>query len=217
MITEALHLFIQRSRLHQAGTWIIGACACHYGKKTELFWINGSVCEICTVCRFFSDYSGVVSPCLMTCVCLVRTVSALLCALLCAFMCLLAVGVSRCFMWACVCVYVCVHKCVYDSVWVFIGSQWVKQSSWPHFLLLLTETFSPKAPETRHCLEELSVTTAYNHLICHCFDCFIFWQPSKLCFSLSGPWGQDLTVRESPRHERLPDNFNFVVHHRAWT
>lgn len=63
------------------------------------------------------------------------------------------------------------YKLVHERVWVFIGSQWVEQSSWPHFLPLLTERHSgPRLQRTRHCLEELPVTAAYNHLICHCFD-----------------------------------------------
>lgn len=65
--------------------------------------------------------------------------------------------------------------CVYECVWVFIGSQWVEQSSWPHFLAVVDrETFRPGALETRHCLEELPVTAAYNHSIYHCFNSFFF-------------------------------------------
>lgn len=139
---------------------LVCVCVCVSMQNTELLWRNGvSVCDM---------YSSVW---LLGCVASLPdgVFSALFCASLYVSKSSLSVQMFN----PC---RVCVYKCVYERVWVIIGSQWVEQSSWPHFLLLLTER--PEAPETRHCLQELPVTAAYyNHLICHCFDCFFSFSP----------------------------------------
>lgn len=97
-----------------ASEWIKG-CVFVTMLNTEMFWRNRGVRV--RVLFFFAYYSGVVTAFVM----------ARMRFILCLFTCLLVLAASQCFMWACVCLL------------VFIGSQWVEQSSWPHFLLLLTD------------------------------------------------------------------------------
>lgn len=177
-------------------------CVCYYAKHRAVSENGVWVCACSAQCvKFPPAFSGVVSPGLDSkCV-----FNAYLPYFVRFFCYLLALGVSRCFMRACVCVCVCT-----ECIWVFIGSQWVEQSSWPHFLLLLTERHSGlRLQRTRHCLEELPVTAAYNHLICHCFDCIflaLFWHSSTLIqFFWTTRSGPD--IKEEPQTwEGRPDN-----------
>lgn len=126
--------------------------------------------------------------------------------------------------YGCVCVFVCVlYLCGISTLWVHTAHKlwYVSMCVWAFFFFSLywlpvgwteiltpfpavvdRETFGPEALETRHCLEELPVTAAYNHSICHCFSSFLFFRSSSVWCSLFGPRGQDLSVRESPRHEK---------------
>lgn len=95
-------------------------CVCYYAKHKDVLEKSWCACVWSTVNAvlfFFAYYSGVVTAFVM----------AGMRFILCLFTCLLVLAASQCFMWACVCLL------------VFIGSQWVEQSSWPHFLLLLTD------------------------------------------------------------------------------
>lgn len=95
VITEALHLFTQRSRLHQAGVEASAVCGlCVSVQNTELLWRNSvRVCVMCAVCQRSSSYSGGVPPSDGLCV-----FSAHLPYFVHLFMYLLALRVSRCFM-----------------------------------------------------------------------------------------------------------------------
>ena len=140
---------------------------CVSTQNTELLWRNSVwVCVMYAACQRSSSYSAGVSPpsgglCVF---------SAHLPYFVHLFYFYVSISPQSVQMFY-VSLRVCAHELVHERVWVFIGSQWVEQSSWPHFLPLLTGRHSgPRLQRTRHCLEELPVTAAYNHLICHCFD-----------------------------------------------
>lgn len=204
VITEALHLFTQRSRLHQAGVWSIGRLwfVCFYAKHRAVVEKQCvSVCDVCSV-SVLLFLLGLCLPPVWWLVCLVR-----ICLILCiyfTFMYLLVLRVSRCFMWACVCMRTNLCMSVFESLLVPSGSSRVPDPISCRCWQGDIQARGSREPDTawRSFLSLLRTTTWFVIVLMALCACVAFLAFVKLWFRLSGPRGQDLTVRERPRHEK---------------
>lgn len=152
---------------------------------------------MCAVCQRSSSYSGGVPPSDGLCV-----FSAHLPYFVHLLMYLLALRVSRCFMWACVCVRTNLCMSVFESLLVPSGSSRVPDPISCRCWQRDIQARGSREPDTawRSFLSLLRTTTWFVIVLMALCACVAFLAFIKLWFCLSGPRGQDMTVRERLRH-----------------